>query len=144
MSAAVEELVHANLPYQHANASPASDIAAIEATVWTYLDGLYEGDTEKLASAFHPVSHLYSDERGRVVDVSRDQWIEIVRRRPSPKSQGHPRHDRIVSIDQAGPSTALVKCECAVPPRYFVDYLTLIRTSEGWRVVAKTFMAEVR
>jgi len=144
MSAAVEELVHANLPYQHANASPASDIAAIEATVWMYLDGLYEGDTEKLAAAFHPVSHLYSDEQGRVVDVPRDQWFEIVRKRPSPKSQGHPRHDRIISIDQAGPATALVKCECAVPPRYFIDYLTLIRTSEGWRVVAKAFKGEVR
>ena len=144
MSEAVAELVHANLPYQHTNASPASDMAAIESVVWTYLDGLYEGDTEKLAAAFHPVAHLYSDDRGMVVDVPRDQWFDMVRKRPSPQSQSHPRHDRIISIDQAGPATAFVKCECAVPPRYFVDYLTLIRTSDGWRVVSKAFKAETR
>jgi hypothetical protein len=39
----------------------AGDVAAIERTLWTYLDGLYEGDVEKIAAAFHPVSHLYSE-----------------------------------------------------------------------------------
>jgi hypothetical protein len=36
----------------------AGDIEAVEKVVWTYLDGLYEGDTGKLAQAFHEVSHL--------------------------------------------------------------------------------------
>jgi len=31
-----------------------ADIKAVEATVRTYLDGLYEGDAEKLAHVFHP------------------------------------------------------------------------------------------
>jgi hypothetical protein len=122
----------------------ANDRAAIEAVVWTYLDGLYEGNADKLAASFHPVSHLYSDDNGTVTDLPRDKWIEWVRSRPSPKSKGHPRHDRILSVDQAGPATALVKCECAVPPRFFVDYLTLIKTTEGWRVVAKAFKTETR
>lgn len=34
------------------------ELQAIEKTLWTYLDGLYEGDTRKLASAFHEESHL--------------------------------------------------------------------------------------
>ena len=44
-----------------------SETAAIEKTLWTYLDGLHEGDAEKIAAAFHPVSHLYSEteRRGR-------------------------------------------------------------------------------
>ena len=33
----------------------ASETAAIEQTLWTYLDGLHEGDAEKIAAAFHPV-----------------------------------------------------------------------------------------
>ena len=36
-------------------ASPA-DHAAIKAVIQTYLDGLYEGDADKLAAAFHPTS----------------------------------------------------------------------------------------
>ena len=34
----------------------AGDIEAIEKVVWTYLDGLHEGDTGKLAQAFHAVA----------------------------------------------------------------------------------------
>lgn len=121
-----------------------SDLAAIESVVWTYLDGLYESDPDKLAASFHPVSHLYAEADGEVTDEPRDAWMERVRNRPSPKSQGLPRHDRIVSIDQSGPVTAFVKLECAVPPRFFVDYLTLIRTGAGWRIVAKAYKTETR
>ena len=32
-----------------------SETAAIEQTLWTYLDGLHEGDADKIAAAFHPV-----------------------------------------------------------------------------------------
>ena len=35
-----------------------ADRSAIEATIQTYFDGLYEGDTVKLASVFHPTSSL--------------------------------------------------------------------------------------
>jgi hypothetical protein len=125
-----------------------TETAAIEKAVWTYLDGLHEGDAEKIASVFHPVSHLYSEGSGEaaggVADMPRDKWLDMVRGRPSPKSQGQQRHDRIVTIDQSGPGTAFVKAECAIPPRFFVDYLTLIKTGEGWKIVAKAFKTDVR
>ncbi|HEY0440573.1 MAG TPA: nuclear transport factor 2 family protein [Xanthobacteraceae bacterium] len=124
--------------------SDAEERAAIEATLWTYFDGLHEGDADKIAQAFHPVSHLYSEDKGGVADLPRDRWLEMVRNRQSAKAQGLPRHDRIVSIDQAGPALAFAKVECALPPRFFVDYLTLIKTAEGWRIVAKAFKAETR
>ena len=124
-----------------------SETAAIEKTLWTYLDGLHEGDADKIASVFHPVSHLYSEngsEAEGVADLPRDKWLDMVRNRPSPKSQGQTRHDRIVTIDQSGPATAFVKAECALPPRFFVDYLTLIKTGGGWKIVAKAFKTDVR
>lgn len=121
------------------------DRADIETVVWTYLDGLHEGDTEKLGQAFHPVSHLYGiDDKGNVTDLPREKWFELVKGRPSPKAQKLPRHDRIVSVDQSGPATAFVKVECAIPPRFFTDYLSLIKTSEGWRVVSKSFKTDMR
>ena len=33
-----------------------NDIKAIEGVIKTYLDGLYESDADKIASAFHPTS----------------------------------------------------------------------------------------
>jgi hypothetical protein len=120
------------------------NLAEVEKTIWTYLDGLYEGDTKKLGNAFHEVSHLYSAGPDGVVDVSRSDWLKAVDGRPSPKSRALERTDRIVSIDFSGPETACVKVECAIPPRYFTDYLTLLKFRDGWRIVSKTFRTTVR
>lgn len=122
----------------------ASTVAEIEQVIQTYFDGLYEGDVEKLASAFHPVSHLYSEKDGAVVDLPREQWFEMVRKRPSAASQGLARDDRILMMDISGPETAFVKVACQIPPRYFTDYLVLNRTREGWKIVSKVFRADVR
>lgn len=119
--------------------------AAIAACVQTYLDGLHEGDAGKIAAAFHPCAHLYSvADDGTVADVPRAAWLERVRSRPSPKATGLARHDRILAMDQNGPDAACVKLECAIPPRFFTDYLLLLRTAEGWRIVAKSFHTDIR
>jgi hypothetical protein len=116
----------------------------IEAAVRTYLDGLYEGDAEKLARVFHPTSALTHDMGGQLTIVPRDQWLEAVRNRPSPQSQGLARHDEIVSMDQSGPTTAFVKVKCAIPPRFFTDYLSLLKVDGRWQVAQKVFATEIR
>ncbi len=120
------------------------DRAAIEAVVQTYLDGLYEGDVAKLAAAFHPTSSLTYEENGSLTPLPRDQWLEAVRARPSPQSRGLPRHDRILQIDQASPNTAFVKLNCAIPPRFFTDYLSLLKVEGRWQVAQKVFATERR
>jgi hypothetical protein len=123
----------------------ANEIKAVEQVVWTYLDGLYEGDTKKLGSVFHAVSHLYSvNDKGAVQDLPRTQWLEMVQGRPAPKAKGLSRTDRVVSIDMSGPETAFVKVECSIHPRYFTDYLTLLKLKDGWKIVSKTFRADVK
>lgn len=122
----------------------ASAVAEIEQVIQTYFDGLYEGDVGKLAAAFHPVSHLYCEKDGEVLDVPREQWFEMVRNRPSAASRGLKRDDRILMLDISGPETAFVKVACQIPPRYFTDYLVLNRTREGWKIVSKVYRAEVR
>ncbi|WP_206930034.1 nuclear transport factor 2 family protein [Roseococcus thiosulfatophilus] len=119
-------------------------LAAIEAVVRTYLDGLHEGDAEKIAAAFHPCAHLYSAPKGEVVDFPRADWLTAIKGRPSPQSQGLAREDRILAIDMAGDDAACVKVNCCIPPRYFTDFLLLLKTSEGWRIVAKSFHTELR
>ena len=117
---------------------------AIEEAVQTYLDGLYEGDAEKLASIFHPTSALTGDIDGKLTIVPRDQWLQVVRNRPSPKSQNQPRYDEILQIDIAGPTTAFVKVKCAIPPRFFTDYLSLLKLDGRWQVAQKIYAAETR
>ncbi len=111
----------------------------ITRTVQTYFDGLHEADTAKLGSVFHPACHLFANVDGALLDWSREHWFEVVDGRESPAAQGLKRHDRIVSIDMSDDNTAIVTCECAIPPRYFTDFLTLIKIAGTWQIVSKSF-----
>jgi hypothetical protein len=117
---------------------------AIEQTVQTYLDGLYEGDADKLASVFHETSALTYEQDGKLTVLPRDQWLKWVRERGSPKSKGLARDDAILQVDQAGPTTALVKVKCQIPPRYFTDYLSLLKVDGRWLVAQKVFATVVK
>ncbi len=119
-----------------------SDLNDLEQTLQTYFDGLYEADTAKLARVFHDVAHLFSVTDGKLGDMSREQWFEMVRSRNSAQSQDLKRHDWVAQIDRSSPTTAFAKVQCQIPPRYFTDYLTLVKLADGWRIVSKTFHTE--
>jgi hypothetical protein len=115
------------------------DREAIEAATRLYLDGLYEGDVEKLAASFHETSALTHEAGGKLTIVPREEWLAMVRNRPSPQAQGLARHDDILMVDQSSPTTAFVKVKCAIPPRFFVDYLSFLKVDGRWRVAQKVF-----
>ena len=121
-----------------------TDRAAIAQTIQTYFDGLYEGDADKLASVFHESSALTWEQDGRISVLPRDGWLKAVRERPSAKSGNLPRDDAILQIVQAGPTTAFVKVRCQIPPRYFHDYLNLLKVDGRWLVVQKVYAVENR
>jgi len=121
-----------------------ADRSAIEATIQTYFDGLYEGDTDKLASVFHETSALTWDQDGKLMVMPRDAWLQAVRERPSSKSKALARDDAILMIDQSGPTTAFVKVKCQIPPRFFTDYLSLLKVGGRWQIVQKIYAFEVR
>lgn len=120
------------------------DRSAIEQTIQTYFDGLYEGDADKLASVFADTSALTWEQDAKVSVLPRDQWLDAVRKRPSSKARGLPRDDAILQIDQSGPTTAFVKVKCQIPPRYFTDYLNLLKVGDKWMIVQKIYATQVR
>ena len=120
------------------------DRSAIEQTIQTYFDGLYEGDAAKLASIFHETSALTYEQDGQLVVLPLAQWLQAVRERASPQAKGLARDDAILLIDQSGPTTALVKVKCQMPPRYFTDYLNLLKVGGQWLVAQKVFATVVK
>ena len=116
-----------------------NDRKAIEQTAQTYLDGLYEGDAGKLASVFHETSVLTCEQDGKLTVLPLAQWLKMVRERPTPKSKGLARDDAILWVDQSGPTTAFVKVKCQIPPRFFTDYLNLLKVDGRWVVAQKVF-----
>jgi hypothetical protein len=121
-----------------------NDRAEIDRTINLYFDGLYEGDADKLASVFHDTSALTYEQDGKLIVLPRDNWLKAVRERPSAKSKNLARDDTILSIDQSGPTTAFVKVKCQIPPRYFTDYLNLLKIEGTWKVVQKVFATQLR
>src|SRR5689334_6851515 len=89
-----------------------SDLTDLEQAVQTYFDGLYEGDTDKLGRVFHEVAHLFSVTDGKLDDMSRQQWFDMVRGRQSAQSRDLPRRDWVVQIDRSSPTTAFAKVHC--------------------------------
>tara|TARA_B100000686_G_scaffold25563_1_gene24756 strand:+ start:386 stop:775 length:390 start_codon:yes stop_codon:yes gene_type:complete len=119
------------------------DIRKIVELLGQYFDGLYEGDTKKFESVFHQDSHLYSSDGVEIADWPRSVYFEMIKNRPSPLAQNLPRNDKIISINKSGPSTAMAIVSCAIPPKYFTDYLTILKNSDGWRIISKTFHTDI-
>lgn len=120
----------------------AHDRSSVEALVQLYFDGLYESDTDKLASAFHPTADLRSREKGELKVINMNDWLALIRdRKALPKKE---RHDFVVSIDRSDENTAFVKVLCQLPPRYFTDYLVAMKLNDGWRIVSKSYRYDVR
>ena len=113
----------------------AADVAAVAATIADYYLGWYDGDPERMARALHPelakrgwrrdgsgAITLDSDTFGSMVEFTR----RAAGRRTDPAER---RYDiRAVEIHRDIASA----CVHAVS---YVDYLHLVRTDDGWRIL---------
>ena len=120
------------------------ELIAIRSAAQTYLDGLYEGDADKIASVFLPTSALTQVFENDLKITPRDVWLEAVRTRASPMAQGLVRDDHILTIDLISDTLAQVKVKCQMPPRYFTDLLCFVKIDGKWAVAQKVFTTEIR
>lgn len=123
-----------------ASAAAYADIVVLMAD---YFDGLYHSDTSRLARVFHPMAHYVCVTDGTLLRLTMDQYFPLVDQRPSPASRNEQRHDRIISIEFAGPVTALVRAACSIGPKFFTDFLTLIFIDGRWQIISKVFHYEI-
>lgn len=118
--------------------------AAIVEAMTLYFDGLHHSDTARLANVFHRQAQYVCATDGELTHLTMEQYFPVVDRRASPASRNEPRHDRIVSIEFAGPVTAFVRAECAIGPKFFTDLLTFVFVEGRWQIIAKVFHYELR
>lgn len=116
-----------------------SEIQNIEAALAHYFDGLYEGDTEKLALVFSKEASLFIEDNGELTTLPVPEWFERVASRASPASRNAKREDRILMIDRLGHVNAIAKISCMVDPIAYTDYLSLIKFENRWQIVAKAY-----
>lgn len=109
-----------------------------------YFDGLFNSDTSKLSRVFHPLAYYVCVTDGTFQRLSMEEYFPIVDRRPSPASRSEPRHDRVVSIEFAGPVTAFARTECSIGAKFFTDFLTFIFMDGRWQIISKVFHYDIR
>ena len=114
-------------------------VESLEATLQLYFDGLHHSDTERLARAFHRQAIYVSATGGVLVHMTLAEYLPMVDARPSPASRGESRTDRVLSIEFAGPVTALARVGCSIGPKHFTDLLTLVHVEGRWQIIAKVF-----
>ena len=111
----------------------------VAAVVNDYFEGLYRSDSTILRKVFHPSALYACASDGTLLTLRMDEYFPIIDKRPSPASRNDPRTDRIISIEFAGPVTALARVECSILPKHFIDLLTLICLDGRWQIISKVF-----
>lgn len=108
-----------------------------------YFDGLYHGDTNILRNVFHPAALYACATDGALLTLNMTEYFPTVDKRVSPASRGDLRTDHILSIEFAGPVTALARVECSIAPKHFTDLLTLVYVNQRWQIISKVFHYEL-
>ncbi|WP_298770608.1 nuclear transport factor 2 family protein [uncultured Shewanella sp.] len=127
---------------QHQEHDIDTELKAVTQVLSHYFDGLYHSDTRLLAAVFHSKAHYVCATEGTLLYRDMDEYFLIVDKRPSPASRKELRQDRIVSIEFAGPVTAIARVECAIGEKFFTDLLTLIFIDRKWQIMSKVFHYE--
>ena len=109
-----------------------------------YFEGLHHSDSTILRRVFHPLALYACASDGALLTLRMDEYFPIIDKRPSPASRNDPRTDRIISIEFAGPVTALARVECSILPKHFIDLLTVIRVYGQWQIISKVFHFELQ
>jgi hypothetical protein len=101
-----------------------------------YFNGIYEGNVSKLESVLHPAALLFGDVKGQPYAKTRDQYLEAVSKRQSPKDSSKPFQGTIVSIDVIN-SIAIAKVHVKMYDFKYDDLLSFHRIDNRWVIVNK-------
>ena len=115
--------------------SPATDRAAIERTVRDYIDGWYEGNSERMARALHPdlmkrAAMPLANGRFVLETASANAMIELTKAGLGKQRARPGQVNDVVVLDIAG-DMASAK---SVSPDY-IDLLHVLRINGEWRIV---------
>jgi len=114
-------------------------LGEVEALLRDYFDALHHCDVSLLARVFHARAIYATADETQPLIRSMDEYFPIVAARESPASRGERRRDSIDAVEFAGENTALARVRCSIGARDFVDFLTLIRCDDEWRIISKVF-----
>ena len=111
----------------------------IKRVLQDYFDMLYYCDLKKFDTIFHPQAIYATTDESPSLFRGMAEYRAVIAKRESPASRNEIRADAINNIELAGENTARARLECSIGENKFVDFLTLVRDNEQWKIIAKVF-----
>jgi Putative lumazine-binding len=104
-----------------------------------YFDLLYTSDLGLFDKVFDDQAQLYGLANGTPVVWPAAKYRAIIKGRESPQVLGSKREQKILQVDLASATQAFAKVKVRINEMLFIDYLTALRLTNGWRIVSKTY-----
>ena len=115
--------------------------AAVRIPLESYLKGHATGDSAAFRRAFWKEAKLFWVRDGQLATRTSDEYIAGASgRAPADEAK---RKRRIVSVHITG-NSAIGIIELDYPTTHFIDYMTLLKIGNEWRIINKSFYAEQR
>ncbi len=115
------------------------DLGAIKACIDKYVEGSARGDRKLLEEIFLPTARMVGWFGGRCVDVPILEFFKMADDNPQ-SDQGY--RAELQSIQITGTAAVATLAENAYLNHDFVDYLSLIKSEDGWKIAHKSFHGE--
>ncbi|MBL0740625.1 nuclear transport factor 2 family protein [Chryseolinea lacunae] len=113
------------------------DIIEITETLENYyFKGIYEGDLDALAKILNPGALLFGDVKGVPYAKTRDQYLDGVKNRQSPKDTGKPFKGTIGSIEVIN-SIAVANVQVKMYDFNYDEFLSFHKLDNRWVIVTK-------
>lgn len=109
-----------------------SDHQAITATIQNYFDGGANSDISKFKKAMHPNAILKFISKGQYREIDMPTYYGFYKSGKKRKRKAY-----ILSIDITS-TAAAAKIRIETKKGISTDYFTLLKFTEGWRIVSKT------
>ena len=120
---------------QVAGAGPEAERAAVLATLRAYLRVTDRRDEAAIAESFHPGAQLLAITRaGSVGAMTQEVWWERVSQIPA----GTLARQSVIRLIDVEGNAAIARIDIASGTTRTTDFLSLLRTRAGWRIVGKT------
>ena len=111
----------------------------IRKTVQAYFDGVTKHDIASLDAAFHPEARLStSNSKGALYNTSYQEWKKFT---AEPAGDIAGRNNRIADIKMMG-NAAVVTTVLDWPTVRYIDYLSLVKIGDEWKIMSKTWNTE--
>jgi hypothetical protein len=120
-------------------ATTAQETDQITRAVNLYVEGVRDGDAAKLREAFHPDAHMWGSMAGQRYDEPVTELIAMVDGKPVDVDGSF--RAQIASVEQTDDAAAVTLTEEGFWGTVsFVDFFSLARIDDTWKIVNKTFV----